>query len=459
MQWINTKSYYFGLIYMRNSLREIVSGQVKAKYFSVSLALLIAALMFLSTMPVGTSCSSEGVVIDEIIPIDNATLMPVNLGTSGNFAILAKSGITTTGITAVVGDIGVSPIASTAMTGFTLIMDSSNQFATSTLVTGNVYAADYADPTPTMMITAISDMELAYADAAGRINPDFIDLNTGEIGGLTLVPGLYKWNGVVTLTTDVTIAGSDTDIWIFQIAGGFTVASDAKVILTGGAKAENIFWQVSGVASLGTDSIVNGIILSATSITMTAGATLNGRALAQTAVTLISNTINSPETIPVPIPDTTAPWVVSTSPSKCAKKVAINSVITATFNEEMDPLTINSISFTVKEGKKAISGVVTYSGLTAVFTPTTYLKRQTTYTATITIAATDLAGNALIKKYVWTFTTGNTTPQPPPNDDDDNGHPDHGHPGHGHHGHGLPGHGHHGHGHHGHGHHGHGHHC
>ena len=119
---------------------------------------------------------------------------PVNLGTAGNFRILAKTGISTTGNTSIVGDIGVSPAAATAITGFGLTMDSSNTFSTSALVTGKVYAADYASPTPTMMTTAISDMETAYADAAGRTNPDHTELGAGDITSMTLAPGLYKWS-------------------------------------------------------------------------------------------------------------------------------------------------------------------------------------------------------------------------------------------------------------------------
>src|ERR1700693_2682724 len=99
---------------------------------------------------------------------------PVNLRTAGNFAILTETGITTTGTTTVVGDMGVSPIAATAMTGFGLIADSTNTFSTSSLVTNKIYAADYAPPTPAKMTTAISDMATAFTDAAGRTSPDFI---------------------------------------------------------------------------------------------------------------------------------------------------------------------------------------------------------------------------------------------------------------------------------------------
>ncbi|MBE3136604.1 MAG: DUF3494 domain-containing protein [Thermoplasmata archaeon] len=234
-------------------------------------------------------------------PIWNFTTLPptagptiVNLRTAGDFVILSKSGISTTGTTSIVGDIGVSPIDSTAITGFALILDSSGEFATSSLVTGRVYAADYAPPTPTKMTTAVNDMETAYTDAAGRTLPDFTELGAGDIGGLTLVPGLYKWGTGVIIPTNVTLSGGANDVWIFQIAGTLDISSAKQVILSGGAQAKNIFWQVADVVTLGTTSVFKGNILSQTLIRLQTGATLDGRTLAQTAVTLDANTVTVP---------------------------------------------------------------------------------------------------------------------------------------------------------------------
>jgi hypothetical protein len=218
----------------------------------------------------------------------------VDLGTAGDFVILAKSGISTTGVTLIKGDIGVSPIDSTAITGFGLIMDSSNRFSTSSLLTGKIYAADYALPTPSRMTTAITDMETAYTDAAGRALPDYTGLGAGNIDGMTLTPGLYKWGTGVVVPTEVTLSGGANDVWIFQIAQDLTVGNGAVIKLSGGAQAKNIFWQVAGQTVLGTTSVFNGNILCKTSIVMNTGATLNGKALAQTAVTLDSNNISTP---------------------------------------------------------------------------------------------------------------------------------------------------------------------
>jgi hypothetical protein len=181
------------------------------------------------------------------------------------------------------------------MTGFGETMDASNQFSTSALVTGRLYASNYDPPTPTTMTTAVSDMELAYTDAAGRTTPDAIDLGAGDITSMTLDPGLYKWGTSVSIAAaGVTISGSASSVWIFQMTGDLLVADAAIVTLSGGALASNIFWQVAGQATLGTTSQMKGIILSQTAIVMNNGATLEGRALAQTAVTMDANTVVEP---------------------------------------------------------------------------------------------------------------------------------------------------------------------
>ena len=217
----------------------------------------------------------------------------VNLGTAGNFVILAKSGVSTTGATSVVGDIGLSPAAATFMTGFGIVAPPTTS-ASSALVTGLLYAADYDPPTPTMLTTAVLDMQTAYTDAAGRTLPDFTELGAGNIQGLNLVPGLYKWGTGVSIPSAVTLTGGANDVWIFQVGGNLVVGNGAIVTLAGGAQAKNVFWQVSGQANLGTTADFKGIILSATLISMNTGSTVLGRALAQTAVTLNATAITHP---------------------------------------------------------------------------------------------------------------------------------------------------------------------
>jgi Ice-binding-like/Bacterial Ig-like domain len=220
------------------------------------------------------------------------TLAVVNLGEAGSYVIVAKTAINNSSTSVITGNLGLSPAATSYITGLSLT--NATGYATSAQVTGNIYAADMAAPTPIELTTAVNNMDSAYTDAAGRPLPDFSELGTGNLGGLTLVPGLYKWTNNVTIPTNVIIAGGPNDVWIFQIAGNLTMSSAVNITLSGGAQASNIFWQVAGEATLGTTSHFEGIILSMTGITFQTGASMNGRALAQTAVILDANTITTP---------------------------------------------------------------------------------------------------------------------------------------------------------------------
>jgi hypothetical protein len=219
--------------------------------------------------------------------------LPVNLGMAGNFVILAKSRISTVPTSAITGNLGVSPAAASYITGFSLTADSTNVFSTSPQVTGKVYAADYAVPTPSNMTTAVSDMELAYTDAGARA-PDVTELGAGNIGGRTLTPGVYKWGTGLLIPTNVTLTGNALDVWIFQIAQDLTMSTAANVVLTGGALPKNVFWQVAGAVTLGTNAHCEGVILTQTAVTLRTGASLKGRLLAQTAVTIDASTIVQP---------------------------------------------------------------------------------------------------------------------------------------------------------------------
>ncbi|MFL5247848.1 MAG: ice-binding family protein [Myxococcales bacterium] len=215
-------------------------------------------------------------------------------GSAGSYVVLAKTGISNVTGSRLTGDIGLSPAAASFITGFALIADSTNVFSTSSSVVGKVFAANYAVPSPTNLTTAIGSMESAYSDAAGRSNPDHLELGSGNIGGQTLAPGLYKWTSSVTVPSNVTIAGGASDVWIFQTSGDLTVAAGKSVTLSGGAQAKNIFWQVAGQSTLGATSHFEGVLLTKTGITLQTGATMNGRALAQTKVAIDQATITQP---------------------------------------------------------------------------------------------------------------------------------------------------------------------
>ena len=245
-------------------------------------------------------------------PIESPTSAPtaaptflffsVGLGTASEFAILTKAGVTTTGVTNVTGDIGVSPIAATSMTGFGLVANSSNAFSTSSLVVGNIYAADYAPPTPAKMTAAISDMETAYTAAEGNNGtPTETEFAGGHLNGYILTGGVYKWSSSVSITTYLTFNAANTPgVWIMQIAGTLSLGSGAEIRLTNGAQPMNIFWQVAGQANILANAHANGIILCKTAITFGSGASLTGRALSQTAVTMIATTVTAP---PLPSQD------------------------------------------------------------------------------------------------------------------------------------------------------------
>lgn len=273
------------------------TGQGQPKVLAVNQLSGTSVNNFTGVVAYTVTAADTSIAVYNVTVIVSSALGPaaVNLGTAGNYVILAKTGVSTTGTTAVTGDIGLSPAAATYITGFSLIADATNVFSKSSLVTGNLYAANYAVPTPSNLTTAVGDMETAFTDAAGRSLPDHTELGAGDISGMTLTPGLYKWSsGVLITSAGVTLTGGPNDVWIFQIAQNLTVNNAAMVTLAGGALAKNIFWQVSGQATLGTTANVKGIILSQTLISLNTGAVLNGRALSQTAVTLNANALTQP---------------------------------------------------------------------------------------------------------------------------------------------------------------------
>jgi hypothetical protein len=219
----------------------------------------------------------------------------VNLRSTAGFAVLAGSLVSNIPTSAITGNIGLSPATGGNITGFG-----------PSEVTGIIYATDASGPAgsvpaASMLTTAKGDLTLAYNDAAGRTPvPSGAFLNpgsgSGNIGGLTLVPGLYKFTSTVSITgSNLTLTGGANDVWIFQIASALNVGNGVQVILAGGARAANIFWQVGTSATLGTTSVMKGTIMADQSISLNTGASLEGRALASiAAVTLASNAITQP---------------------------------------------------------------------------------------------------------------------------------------------------------------------
>jgi hypothetical protein len=242
----------------------------------------------------GSVCTVAGVPLESPLTLTP----PVFLGTSEYFTILSKAGISTVPSSVITGNIGVSPIAATAMTGFSLRMDSSNTFSFSPQVTGKAYASDYSSPTSSVMTTAISDMETAYTDAAGRSvsSPANLNVKSGLVAGTTFEPGVYTWGTDLNIGSDIYITGSNTSVFVFQTAGNIVVGSAANVILVEDEFGEvptfeNIFWQVAGYLDVGTTAHLEGVFLVKTHAAFKTGSSLNGRILGQTHVTLDSATI------------------------------------------------------------------------------------------------------------------------------------------------------------------------
>jgi len=250
--------------------------------------LFIVPIAVISMMATGTTVVSAATARPATNTLAAAAQTPVNLGSAANFAILSKSGVTNVPSSVIRGDVGSSPITGAAI-GLTCPQ-----------VTGTIYTVNAAGPlpcrvvNPTRLTSAVGAMGTAYNDAAGRTLPNAVNLGAGQIGGLTLAPGLYKWTSNVSISTDVTLRGGPNDVFILQIAGTLTQAAAKKVILTGGAQAKNVFWQTGGAAAIGTTAHFEGTILSKTLIAMKTGASINGRLLAQTAVTLQKNVVTKP---------------------------------------------------------------------------------------------------------------------------------------------------------------------
>jgi hypothetical protein len=233
--------------------------------------------------------AATGSVVDDtsILPTGVYT-PPVELGTASNYVILTKTGIASVFDSHITGDVGVSPIHATAITGFGLTMDPSGQSSTSSQIDGKAYAADYAPPTPSELTTAVDDMEAAYTDAAGRPNEDDTrtNLGGGDISGEVLTPGVYTFDVDISFTADIAFRGSINDVFIIQTTEKLLQGAGTKVNLLGGAQAKNIFWQVAGNASVGADSELQGVLLVKTDVVFVTGSSLNGRVFAQTACNL-----------------------------------------------------------------------------------------------------------------------------------------------------------------------------
>jgi hypothetical protein len=251
----------------------------------------------------GTKQILMGLVLAVALMASPGTLVaagpaPVNLGSAAHFTILAGAAITTTGGGIINGDVGASPITGSAI------------HLTQAQVNGTIYAVDATGPAgavidPALLLTAKGDLTTAYNDAAGRTpipSGSFLNPGSGNIGGLNLIPGLYKFTGTASITgSDVTLTGGPDDVWIFQIAADLQVGSTVQVILAGGAQARNIFWQVGTSVAIGTFAVFKGTIMSDQAIVMNTSSAMDGRALAFTAGVTFNGNVGELPTPKAPV--------------------------------------------------------------------------------------------------------------------------------------------------------------
>ncbi len=239
-------------------------------------AFAIASVILIGGCKKKTTASPSGTTSNPIvIPLQSTVQSPIAMGAAANLAILAGSAVSNTGATVITGDLGLSP--GTSVGGFP-----------PGILNGTLHIND------AIATQAKMDLTAAYNNAAGRTATDIVTLS-GNIGGLTLTPGLYKSTSSLAISSgDLTFdaKGNANAIFIIQIASSLTTTSGRKVFLAGGASASNIFWQVGSSATFGTTSAFKGTVMAMQSITFNTGATLNGRALARSgAIVMAGNTI------------------------------------------------------------------------------------------------------------------------------------------------------------------------
>jgi hypothetical protein len=238
------------------------------------------SLEYTATITTGAEAPGGAALADDHVwtfETGACSLAPLDLGSVASFAVLAGSAVTSTGLTEVIGDLGVSP--GTSVTGFG-----------PGTVDGDQHAGD------NIAEQAMADLTIAYGDAAARtLCAVTVD---GNLGGRTFGPGLYNSGSSLEISSgDLTLdaAGDEDAIFIFQMESTLTTTSGRQVILSGGARSTSVYWQVGTSATLGTGSVLHGTIMADQSITLNTDATLTGRALARiAAVDLDANPITLP---------------------------------------------------------------------------------------------------------------------------------------------------------------------
>jgi Ice-binding-like/Bacterial Ig-like domain len=209
--------------------------------------------------------------------------MAVKLGAAGQYTVLTGAWIAMDPTATITGDVGVSGLGADTITGVSLTEDTSDVFSTAPQVKGEVFTGNDEAPTPSNLDSGIADMESAFQDAAARA-PDVSDLDGGNVGGMTLTAGVYKWDSSALIQKDLTLLGDENDVWIFQIGQDLILTGGAHVKLAGGALPKNVFWQVDGAVNVGVNADLVGIALTRGAIVIQTGAVETGRFLTPATV-------------------------------------------------------------------------------------------------------------------------------------------------------------------------------
>ncbi len=275
---------------MNSSL--LLHNGITQKRKNISSIVIFSLTVFSALVLFFGGCSKDEAIVGStppivVIPIQTSVHTAVPLGASAQFAVLAGSLISNVPNSSIVGNIGLSPAAGSLITGFG-----------ATEVSGTMYTVDATGPagavTNAVMLTAAKgDLTIAYNDAAGRTATDIVAL-AGNIGGLTLTPGLYKSTGSLEISSGqltFDALGNSDAVFIIQIASTLTMTSGRQIILSGGAKAANIFWQVGTSATLGTSAVFKGTIMADQSVSVNTGASIEGRLMARIAAVTIEGSV------------------------------------------------------------------------------------------------------------------------------------------------------------------------
>ena len=274
----------------------------------VGLAMLLSAFAVMAPLGSGAShtagiahISAAGGRVSSLAAVCGQ--VPVPLASTASYAVLASSTVTSTGATTLTGNLGLSP--GTSVTGF----PPGTITGTKNVTTPGAAGAE-------------ANLTIAYNNASSRSNcPVSV---AGNIGGQTLTPGLYRSTSSLAISSgDLTLSGGGNPdgVFIFQVASALTTTSGRTVILTDGAQAANVFWQIGSSATLGTTSVMKGTVMAHDSISMLTGSVLNGRAMAETGevslagTTIVVPTNTSTPTYPVTFTESGLPAATSWSMS------------------------------------------------------------------------------------------------------------------------------------------------